>query len=117
MKDREYPRVSPELLQSAAERIRNACYPLSEDPDIRKSQEEYLSFKTGYDLRVKVQQSYNEGFEEGFKIGLAKSRAKGLAEGRAETARAMLADGVDPVRITKYTGLSAEELEALKVLK
>ena len=72
MKDREYPRVSPELLQRAAERIRNACCPLSEDPDIRKSQEEYLSFKTGYDLRVTVQQSYNEGFEEGFQIGLAK---------------------------------------------
>ena len=102
MKDREYPRVSPELLQRAAERIRNACCPLSEDPDIRKSQEEYLSFKTGYDLRVTVQQSYNEGFEEGFQIGLAKSRAKGLAEGRAELLQAMLADGVDPAIIAKY---------------
>ena len=54
-----------------------------------------------YELGVTTQYSHNEG----------------KAEGRAETARAMLADGVDPVRITKYTGLSAEELEALKVLK
>ena len=105
MEDREYPRVWPELLQRAAERIRSAC-PLSEDPDIRKREEEYLSFKTGYDLRVKVQYSFNEGFEEGFQ--------KGYAEGRAKLVQAMLADGINPVLVAKYTGLSAEEIKALK---
>ena len=68
-------------------------------------QQYYKAMKSEYEIRVTTQYSYNEG------------KADGRAEGRAETARAMLADGVDPVRITKYTGLSAEELEALKVLK
>jgi hypothetical protein len=65
-------------------------------------QQYYKAMKSEYEIRVTTQYSYNEG------------KADGRAEGRAETARAMLADGVDPVRITKYTGLSAEELEALK---
>ena len=85
--------------------------------------------KSEYEMRVTTQYSYNEGMEKGMEIGMergrkegrvegrAEGRTEGRAEGRAETARAMLADGVDPVRITKYTGLSAEELEALKVLK
>ena len=55
-----------------------------------------------------------EGLAEGLAEGKAEGRAEGLAEGKAETARAMLADGMDPVLVTKYTGLSAEELEALK---
>ena len=84
-------------------------------------QQYYKAMKSEYEIRVTTQYSYNEGMEIGMERGRVEGRAEGRtegrAEGRAETARAMLADGVDPVRITKYTGLSAEELEALKVLK
>ena len=48
------------------------------------------------------------------KRGLAKGRAEGLAEGRAEVAREMLADGMPTEMVCKYTGLSADEVEALK---
>lgn len=41
-----------------------------------------------------------------------KGREEGLAEGKAESARAMLADNMDPQLIAKYTGLTAEEIAA-----
>ncbi len=47
----------------------------------------------------------NEGFEEG--------KAEGLAEGKVEIAKAMKADNKPVEEISKYTGLSAEEIEKL----
>ncbi len=38
---------------------------------------------------------------------------QGWVEGRIETARKMIADGVDPALIAKYTGLSLSEIERL----
>ena len=49
--------------------------------------------KSEYEMRVTTQYSYNEG------------KADGRAEGRAETARAMLAEGVDPAIVAKYSDL------------
>ena len=43
-----------------------------------------------------------------------RGRAEGLAEGRAEVAKEMLADGMSLDKIAKYTGLSQEEIAALK---
>ncbi|MGM9792424.1 MAG: hypothetical protein ACI3Y4_08510 [Candidatus Cryptobacteroides sp.] len=39
---------------------------------------------------------------------------EGLAEGRAEVARTMLADGLDSSFVSKYSGLSVEQVEELK---
>ena len=64
------------------------------------------------DMRTEIDKWAELAYAE--EKGLAEGRAEGRAEGLAETARAMLADGMDPVLVTKYTGLSAEELEALK---
>ena len=44
---------------------------------------------------------------------LAEGEAKGKAEGKVEIAKALLAEGVDMATITKCTGLSQEEIEAL----
>ena len=72
-------------------------------------QQYYKAMKSEYEMRVTTQYSYNEGMEKGMEIGMergrkegrvegrAEGRTEGRAEGRAETARAMLADGVDPV--------------------
>ena len=41
------------------------------------------------------------------------ARDKGKAEGKAEIAKAMLAEGLDTALVSRCTGLSAEEVEAL----
>ena len=56
--------------------------------------------------------------EEGRKDGLAKGREAGLAEGKAEVAmqiaEKLLTAGMPEEQITEFTGLSAEQLAALK---
>lgn len=44
----------------------------------------------------------------------AAALAKGWAEGRADTARRMLAHGLSSEQIAEYTGLSLDEIEALR---
>ena len=55
---------------------------------------------------------------EGRAEGLAQGRSEGLAhgrtEGRVEVARTMLADGLDSSLVSKYSGLSIEQVEELK---
>ena len=55
-----------------------------------------------------------EGRAQGLAEGLAEGLAQGLAEGLAQVARKMLTDGVPAEKISKYTGLSIEDVEALK---
>ena len=46
--------------------------------------------------------------------GKAEGIVEGKAKGKAEDARAMLADGMNPALISKYTGLSEEQIAALQ---
>ena len=50
--------------------------------------------------------------EEGLRAGLAE----GLAEGEARVAKKMLAAGEPVEKIIEFTGLSAEQLAALKAV-
>jgi predicted transposase/invertase (TIGR01784 family) len=50
---------------------------------------------------------------EGVEIGRAEGRAEGRVEEKIEIARNMMADGVDPKIIAKYTSLPPEEIERL----
>ena len=54
-----------------------------------------------------------EGFEDGKAAGLAEGEASGRAEREIEMARAMKADNEPLEKITKYTGLSIEDIERL----
>ncbi len=45
---------------------------------------------------------------------IGEAEDKGRMEGRMETAKAMLADGMDTERIARLTGLSAEEVKRLR---
>ena len=45
---------------------------------------------------------------------LSYAKNKGKAEGKAEAASAMLADGMSPALVSKYTGLSEEQIAALQ---
>ena len=52
--------------------------------------------------------------DKGRTEGKAEGIAEGRAEGKAEAASAMLADGMSPALISKYTGLSEEQIAALQ---
>ena len=56
-----------------------------------------------------------EGREEGREEGMKKGLEKGLEKGRKEAARNMLADGLSIDLVMKYTGLSKEQVEGLKL--
>lgn len=51
--------------------------------------------------------------EYGMELGREEERAKAQAE-KLESAKAMLDDGIDVAKIAKYTGLTVEQIEALK---
>jgi len=51
--------------------------------------------------------------EAGIKIGLEQGRKAGVEEGFIETAKNMKKDNIDASVISKYTGLSIEEIEQL----
>ena len=61
---------------------------------------------TERDIRNQIAFAKDKGFEEG--------REEGKIENQLETARAMLDDNMDPKLISKYTGLSEEQIAALK---
>ena len=61
---------------------------------------------TERDIRNQIAFAKDKGFEEG--------REEGKIENQLETARAMLDDNLDPKLISKYTGLSEEQIAALK---
>ena len=54
-----------------------------------------------------------EGIAIGEKRGRAEGRTEGIAEGKIETARNMLKDGLSADLITKYTGISAQQISEL----
>ena len=73
---------------------------------------------TENDYRNTIDYARDEGRQEGREAGLAEGKAEGRAEGKvegkAEVARKMLAAGMPAEQITEFTGLTAEQLAALK---
>ena len=61
---------------------------------------------TERDIRNQIAYAREKGIEEGME--------KGTAQSKSEIARAMLAEGLDVAIIAKCTGLTAEEIVALK---
>ena len=63
--------------------------------------------------RSEMNTAIRMGREEGRAEGLAEGRAEGRAEERVEIAKGMLSDGMPVDNISKYTGLTAEEIMSL----
>ena len=61
-------------------------------------------------------EAIEEGREEGLMEGRAEGRAEGIAEAKVEVAKNMLQMSIDVDVIVKATGLSAEDVEALRNL-
>ena len=69
---------------------------------------------TENDYRNTIDYARDEGREAGLAEGKAEGRAEGKVEGKAEVARNMLASGMPEEQVMAMTGLTAEQLAALK---
>ena len=67
-----------------------------------------------YDADMITERDMYNILETAKEEGFAEGEAKGKAEGKAEIARKMLAAGMPAEQITEFTGLTAEQLAALK---
>lgn len=56
----------------------------------------------------------DQKYDEGITKGKAEGKAEGLAEGKAEVARMMILEGDSNERISRLTGLSVSEIQALR---
>ena len=68
-----------------------------------------MMLRTEYDREAFAKSVYDDGKAE----GIAQGKVEGIAQGKAEIALLMLQNKEDPVRIRKYTGLSAEQIKKL----
>ncbi len=64
--------------------------------------------------RIGREEGKAEGKAEGIAEGIAEGKVEGKAEGKAEVALNLIAEGFDNARVSKFTGLSEEEVEALR---
>ena len=89
---------------------------------MKQVEERYISFeasKMAYrDIKNSVDTAKREGIAEGKEIGMKEGMEKGMELGMnqkaLDIARNMLADGVDINLISKYSGLTQEQIEKLK---
>ena len=63
--------------------------------------------------KMMLSRERKEGKLEGIKEGRIEGKLEGLKEGQISMAKAMKKDGVDINLISKYTGLTIEEIEKL----
>ena len=64
-------------------------------------------------IAIGIAQGRTEGLIEGETKGLARGRAEGLQEGRIEVAKSMKTMGIPEESISRATGLSKSEVDAL----
>ena len=79
----------------------NAYYTITASPEFREI--ERLREKARHDEAQALYHAEQKGIQ------------KGVAEGRLEIARAMIADGEPVEKIKRYTGLTSEEIERLRI--
>lgn len=81
------------------------------DSEERKKYDE--SLRAYRDTIVVMEGQFLEGERKGLEKGLEKGRAEGRAEGRLDIAHKMKSDGLPAEVISKYTGLSEDEVMEL----
>ena len=81
------------------------------------TEEEQMTYvrrmKVEWDRENQLNYAESRGESRGEARGMAKGIAQGLAKGIEKTARAMKADGLPADAISKYTGLTPEQIEQL----
>ena len=105
----------PEWIEEAggiSRRLAEACEVAAFDKDKKLKYE--IDKMNEWDILAQREFAERKGFEKGEAKGVADGMAKGLAEGKAEVAKAMLLGGMPIEQIMLFTGLSAEQIEALR---
>jgi flagellar biosynthesis/type III secretory pathway protein FliH len=77
-----------------------------------KEEAERIGLERG--LEKGLAQGIEQGIEQGIQQGLQQGLAQGDKDRAVRVARQMLADGMSVGKISKYTELSVEEIEALR---
>ena len=80
--------------------------------DINKDPHFQMAREAG--IKEGIQKGRTEGLYEGIEQGIEKGRSEGLYEGKSETAMRMLSEGFEIPVISRISGLSLDEIEALK---
>ena len=73
----------------------------------------YRAFEKIYTTQMEVRQMFAAAISEKDRRLLQEGEAKGKAENRREIAQQMLSDGMPVATISKYTGLSEDEISQL----
>ena len=105
----------PEWIEEAggiSRRLAEACEVAAFDKEKKLKYE--IDKMNEWDILAQREFAERKGFEKGEAKGVADGMAKGLAEGKAEVAKAMLLGGMPMEQIMLFTGLSAEQIEALR---
>ena len=102
----------PELRERVFERLFEAARIAAYTREERNQYESDMMNENDY--RNTIEYAREEGLAAGLAEGEAKGHEAGLAEGEARVAKKMLAAGMPEEQITEFTGLSAEQLAALK---
>ena len=80
-----------------------------------KEWKEYIkAMYTEKELENITKPYFEDGLRKGIKQGLTQGLAQGMAQRNTEIAKAMLSDGIDIALVVKYSGLTPEEIQALK---
>ena len=82
-------------------------------PDKERTQ--YLrAMLSDYDKKDIADAYFEDGYEKGVQKGIEQGVQKGIQANRLETAKRMLDDKIGVDLVVRYTGLSLEQIQALK---
>ena len=79
----------------------------------RKGGEVLSILMTEYDYATDMAVLKEEAYEDGLFVGLATGREEGAYQNKLETARNLLAMGLEPEQVAQGTGLSLEVIQKL----
>ena len=115
--EEEFKKVSEKIMEEKESKdLLEQVKDMSED-------EEYVYMDSTYSSLEEQEEDYKkmykeeglaEGRAEGRAQGIAEGKAEGKAEGRIDIAKNMIKDNLSNETISKYTGLTKEEIEKLK---
>ena len=115
--DKIPPQLNTDYFRDLFKSAEIANFTPSEKRKYRKDMMDQQSIAMGikFQRRVGREEGLKEGREEGLKEGREEGLKEGLKESRTQIARAMLLDGQPAETVSKYTGLSADEIKALAI--
>ncbi len=108
MKECEILSNKGEEMKRAVEHLRD----LSQDEVLRREEEAREKFLM--DQKAEKAYAFDEGLEKGRAEGIQQGMQKGRAEGKKELVIRMLKNGANINFVSKFTGLSEEEIKGLK---